>query len=93
MRSEPSLSAKQPSSEDVAQLIRKAILPKEFPDTIYETYVPYVVASVTFIDGNDLTSKHAKQIGKPQANQPRSWVYSSFETHPDDGNVESVLMA
>jgi putative transposase len=61
------LSAKQPSSEDVAQLIRKAILPKEFPPDydLRDVQIPYGSFSHLYVDGgNDLTSKHVKQIGK-----------------------------
>jgi putative transposase len=60
-------SAKQPGSEEVALLIRRAILPKYFPADydLRDVAIPYGFFRHLYTDGGrDLKSKHVKEIGK-----------------------------
>lgn len=63
-------SAKQPASEEVALLIRRAILPKYFPADyeLRDVPMPYGFFRHLYTDGGrDLDSKHVKAIGEQLA--------------------------
>lgn len=90
------LSVKQPSSEDVAQLIRKAILPKEFPPDydLQDVEVPYGLFSHLHVDGgNDLKSERIKQIGKylKRISPGLGFIVHLRRKPSDGGDIESVF--
>lgn len=90
------LSVKQPSSEDVAQLIRKIILPKEFPSDydLKDVQIPYGTFSHLYVDGGkDLTSEHVKQIGKhlKRISPGLGFIVHERGKPSDGGDVESVF--
>jgi len=90
------LSVKQPSSEDVAQLIRKVILPKQFPQDydLQDVQVPYGNFSHLYVDGgNDLNAEHVKQIGKhlKRISPDLGFIVHLRRKPSDGGDVESVF--
>jgi putative transposase len=90
------LSVKQPSSEDVAQLIRKVILPKQFPPDydLRDVQVPYGSFSHLYVDGgNDLTAEHVKQIGRhlKRISPGLGFIVHLRRKPSDGGDVESVF--
>ena len=90
------LSSKQPSAEDVAQLIRKAILPKEFPRDydLLEDRVPYGSFSHLYVDGGkDLNAEHIKRIGKhlKRISPGLGFIVHLRRKPSDGGDVESVF--
>jgi len=90
------LNVKQPSSEDVAQLIRKVILPKQFPPDydLRDVQVPYGNFSHLYVDaGNDLTAEHVKQIGRhlKRISPGLGFIVHLRRKPSDGGDVESVF--
>ncbi|WP_416673555.1 Mu transposase C-terminal domain-containing protein [Egbenema bharatensis] len=90
------LSVKQPSSEDVAQLIRKVILPKQFPPDydLRDVQVPYGSFSHLYVDGGkDLTAEHVKQIGRylKRISPGLGFIVHLRRKPSDGGDVESVF--
>lgn len=90
------LNVKQPSSEDVAQLIRKVILPKQFPPDydLRDVQVPYGSFSHLYVDGgNDLNAEHVKQIGRhlKRISPGLGFIVHLRRKPSDGGDVESVF--
>ncbi len=89
-------SAKQPGSEEVALLIRRAILPKYFPADydLRDVKIPYGFFRHLYTDGGrDLDSKHVKAIGEQLA---KISAEIGFTCHlrrkvSDGGDIEAVF--
>lgn len=89
-------SAKQPGSEEVALLIRRAILPKYFPADydLRDVAIPYGFFRHLYTDGGrDLKSKHVKEIGKHLATISEELGFTCHLRRQvsDGGDVETVF--
>jgi putative transposase len=90
------LSAKQPGSEEVALLIRWAILPKHFPFDydLRDVNIPYGFFRHLHTDrGRDLTAKHIKEIGEQltKISPEIGFTCHQREQPSDGGDAESVF--
>lgn len=89
-------SAKQPGSEEVALLIRRAILPKHFPADydLRDVAMPYGFFRHFYTDGGrDLKAKHIKEIGKHLAaiSEELGFTCHLRRQVSDGGDVEAVF--
>lgn len=89
-------SAKQPGSEEVALLIRRAILPKYFPADyeLRDVAIPYGFFRHLYTDGGrDLKSKHVQEIGKHLATISEELGFTCHLRRQvsDGGDAETVF--
>ncbi|MBW4472724.1 MAG: Mu transposase C-terminal domain-containing protein [Stenomitos rutilans HA7619-LM2] len=89
-------SAKQPGSEEVALLIRRAILPKYFPADydLRDVAMPYGFFRHLYTDGGrDLKSKHVKDIGRHLATISEELGFTCHLRRQvsDGGDAETVF--